>query len=85
VEGARLFRLLGEPTRLRLLLLLAARAEVSVTDLAEAAGRSLPVTSLQLGLLRRRGVVTSRQAGKRVYYRLHSPLVAGLLRRVRGD
>jgi ArsR family transcriptional regulator len=80
-----LFRALGGPTRLRLLLLLAARAEVSVNDLAEAAGRSLPATSNQLGLLRRCGVVTSRRAGKRVYYRLHSPLVAELLPQVRGD
>jgi ArsR family transcriptional regulator len=80
-----LFRVLGGPTRLRLLLLLAARAEASVNDLAEAAGRSLAATSNQLGLLRRRGVVTSRRAGKRVYYRLQSPLVAELLPQVRGD
>jgi DNA-binding transcriptional ArsR family regulator len=80
-----LFRALAGPTRLRLLVLLAARAEVSVSDLAEAAGRSLPATSLQLGLLRRGGVVTSRRAGKRVYYRLHSPLVAELLPQVGGD
>jgi ArsR family transcriptional regulator len=80
-----LFRALAGPTRLRLLVLLAARAEVSVSDLAEAVGRSRQATSTQLGLLRRRGVVTSRRAGKRVYYRLHSPLAAELLRQVCED
>jgi DNA-binding transcriptional ArsR family regulator len=78
-----LFRVLSEPTRLRLLLLLAARAEVSVNDLAEAAGRSLPAASNQLGRLRRAGVVACRRAGKRVYYRLlRCPRVATLLRQV---
>jgi ArsR family transcriptional regulator len=82
-EAAQLFRLLGEPTRLRLLLLLADRGEASVGDLAAAAGRSQPAASLHLGLLRRAGVVTSRREWKRVYFRLSSPFAAALLRRVR--
>jgi DNA-binding transcriptional ArsR family regulator len=51
---------------------------------AEAAGRSQPATSINLGLLRRAGVVAPRREGKWVYYRLESPFAAELLRRVRG-
>jgi ArsR family transcriptional regulator len=84
-EAARLFRLLGDAGRLRMLLFLAARGEVSVNDLAEGAGRSQQATSTQLGLLRRCGVVAPRREGHRVYYRLSSPFVAEVLRRVYGD
>jgi ArsR family transcriptional regulator len=82
-EAADLFRLLGAPARLRLLLLLADRGEVCAGDLAAAAGQSPSAGHAQLGLLRRGGVVTSRRQGQRVYYRLGSPLVAALLRQVR--
>jgi DNA-binding transcriptional ArsR family regulator len=83
-EAARLFRLLGEPTRLRLLMLLAARGEVSAGDLAAATNRSQSASCIHLGLLRRGGVVISRRVGRRVYYRLSSPRAAALLRRVGG-
>jgi DNA-binding transcriptional ArsR family regulator len=67
-----------------MLMLLAGRGEVFVTSLAECSGRAQSTTSFQLGLLRRAGVVTSRRAGKRVYYRLGSPFAAEPLRRVGG-
>jgi DNA-binding transcriptional ArsR family regulator len=82
--AADLFRLLGEPTRLRLLLLLAARGEVSVNDLGEAVDRSQPVVSAHLILSRRCRVIVPRREGRRVYYRLNSTFVADVLRRVDG-
>ncbi len=65
---ARMFRLLGDPTRLSLLLhcLEAPRA---VSDLAEAVGLSLPLTSHHLRLLRTAGLVESDRDGRRVLYR----------------
>jgi DNA-binding transcriptional ArsR family regulator len=84
-KAAGLFRLLGDPARLRLLLLLADRGEVCAGDLAVAAGQSPSAGHARLGLLRRGGVLTSQRQGQRVYYRLSSPLVAGLLLRVDGD
>jgi ArsR family transcriptional regulator len=82
-DVARLFRLLGDQGRLRMLLLLASRGEVSAGDLAEAIRRSQSSASVQLGLLRLAGVVASRREGRRVYYRLSSPFAAALLQRVR--
>jgi ArsR family transcriptional regulator len=84
-EAARLFRLLGDPVCLRLLLRLADRGEACVADLAAATGRSQSATSTRLGLLRLAGVVAPRREGKCVYYRLSSPLAAALLRRVRAE
>jgi DNA-binding transcriptional ArsR family regulator len=83
-EAAQLFRLLGEPTRLRLLLFLAARGEAPVGALVEAAGQSYATTSNHLVQLRLTGVVTPRREGKRMYYRVISPLAADLVRRACG-
>ena len=81
-EAARLFRALGHATRLRLLLCLADRGELPAGALGKTSRRSRSNTSKRLLLLRLSGVVASRRAGRHVYYRLHSPFVAVLLRQV---
>ncbi|MGK5671535.1 ArsR/SmtB family transcription factor [Micromonospora sp. URMC 106] len=60
---------LGSPTRQRIMMLFAQGAELSVGEVAERAGISQATASQQLTLLRRGRVVTSRRAGKTVYYR----------------
>jgi DNA-binding transcriptional ArsR family regulator len=79
-EAARLFHLLSDPTRLRIVQALACRGKASAGDLAEATGRSRSSVSINLGLLRRAGVVESRREGRWAYYRLSSPFVAALVR-----
>jgi DNA-binding transcriptional ArsR family regulator len=81
-EAARLFRLLGKPARLRLLLVLRDQGEAWVGDLIAAAGLSRYVARRHLPLLRRRGVIGHRKAGQRAFYRITSPLVLDLLRDV---
>jgi DNA-binding transcriptional ArsR family regulator len=81
-KAALLFRLLGEPSRLRLLLVLADRGEASVGDLAGATGLSQPAASNHLMLLRRGQVVDGRREGHKTFYRISSPLAAELLERV---
>lgn len=68
-ELARLFRLLGDETRLRLLLLLNERRERNVSELAHALGRSQPAVSAHLRLLRQAGLVEPRRNGQDVIYR----------------
>ncbi len=82
-EAASLFRLLGDPTRLRLLALLAERGEVSVTNISGALGEGQTMVSYHLSLLRLGGVIGCRRRGKWNYYRLTSPLAAELLGNVR--
>jgi DNA-binding transcriptional ArsR family regulator len=81
-QAARTFRLLGNRTRLRLLLALRDRGELSARDLAAAAGRARSALSNDLFRLRAAGVVGRRRAGQQTFYHLGSPFVARLLHRV---
>ena len=62
-------RLLADPTRLRLLLLLE-QEELSVAELQEILGMGQSRISSHLAQLKRAGVVEDRRAGKNVYYGL---------------
>jgi ubiquinone/menaquinone biosynthesis C-methylase UbiE/biotin operon repressor len=69
-----LLRLLADPTRLRLLLLLE-EAELSVAELQDILGMGQSRISTHLAQLKRAGVVEDRRAGKNVYY--GAPKIAG--------
>ena len=62
------FRLLADPTRVRLLCALADGAELDVTTLAEIAGVAQPATSQHLARLRLAGAVDVRKDGRRSLY-----------------
>ena len=62
-----LLRLLADPTRLRLLLLLE-QEELSVAELQDILGMGQSRISSHLAQLKRAGVVEGRRAGKNVYY-----------------
>src|SRR5687767_7045271 len=62
-------RLLADPTRLRLLLLLE-QAELSVAELQEILGMGQSRISSHLAQLKRVGAVEDRRSGKNVYYGL---------------
>src|SRR3954453_9076711 len=62
-----LLRLLADPTRLRLLLLLE-QEELSVVELQQILGMGQSRISSHLAQLKRAGVVADRRVGKNVYY-----------------
>src|SRR6266508_2796953 len=62
-----LLRLLADPTRLRLLLLLE-QEELSVAELQQILGMGQSRISGHLAQLKRAGVVADRRVGKNVYY-----------------
>ena len=62
-------RLLADPTRLRLILLLE-QEELSVAELQDIMGMGQSRISSHLAQLKRAGVVMDRRAGKNVYYAL---------------
>src|SRR5436853_897714 len=62
-----LLRLLADPTRLRLLLLLE-QEELSVAELQEVLGMGQSRISSHLAQMKRAGVVADRRVGKNVYY-----------------
>jgi DNA-binding transcriptional ArsR family regulator len=73
------FKLLGDPTRARLLYALLEAGELCVCDLSAATGTAETTVSQALRLLRASGVVTGRREGRNIYYRLSDAHVRLLL------
>ena len=81
--ASRLFKALGDETRLRIVALLA-HGELCVCHLQEALGLSQPHVSRHLAVLRAAGVVADRRERKWVYYRLARQPSAECERHLRG-
>ena len=80
---AKYFRAFGEPTRLRILELVA-DGERSVGELVAATGQPQPKVSNHLACLRWCGFVTARRAHRRVYYSIADTRVIEMLELARG-
>lgn len=79
---AETFRLLGDPTRVKLLDALAAE-ELCVCDLATLVGGSVSAVSHQLSSLRALRLVRTRRSGRQVYYALDDAHILSLLQQGR--
>mgnify|MGYP005840249629 FL=1 len=69
-QSAAKLKALGDPTRLRLAVLLAAHSDVCVCNLAESLGEAEFKISRHLGVMRASGLVEVRREGVWKYYRL---------------
>jgi ArsR family transcriptional regulator, lead/cadmium/zinc/bismuth-responsive transcriptional repressor len=78
VPVADLFRLLGDPTRLRIVLACVNEAR-AVGAIAEALGLSQSLVSHHLRLLRAARVVRAERAGKQVFYVAADRHISGML------
>jgi len=78
-SGAGIFRALGDPERLRLLLRLAA-GEICVSELAEQEGEKITTVSARLKLLSSARLVRRRRDAKHVFYALADDHVLELIR-----
>jgi DNA-binding transcriptional ArsR family regulator len=67
---AKYFKVLAEPTRVRVLELLADGGELSVSQLMQSLGQSQSKVSNHLACLRWCGFVTTRREHRVVYYRV---------------
>lgn len=67
------FRLLSDPTRLRLVNELHGGGELTVGELVERLEISYATASKQLALLRAHGTVARRREGTKVHYRIADP------------
>ncbi len=77
---AKVFRLLEDPTRLRILWFLC-HCEECVTDIGAVVGMSVAAVSHHLQVLRRAGILVSERRGKEIYYTLAATHEARLLHR----
>lgn len=77
---AHVFKALGDPTRVRLLSLIAAHSggEACVCDLTELVGLTQPTVSHHLKLLVDAGLITREQRGRWSYHRIVQPALDAL-------
>jgi ArsR family transcriptional regulator len=75
---AELLRVLGHPTRVRILELLK-DGELSVGELQAALALDSSGTSQHVGVLRKQGLLESRRQGTSVFYRVRDPRIFQLL------
>ncbi len=78
LDLADTFKLLGDPTRLKIVLALS-REELCVCDLASVLGASQSAVSHSLRLLRQMDIVRFRRVGKCAYYTLDDEHIGRLL------
>lgn len=78
-DMAEMFRLLGDPTRVRILFALLDAGELCVGELGAIVGASDTKISQAMRLLRAAGAVRNRRDGRHIYYRLHDEHIRDLL------
>ena len=76
IQPDQFFKILSDPTRLHMLMLLAGEPELCVCELTHALDVIQPKISRHLALLREAEVVLDRRQGQWIYYRLSPELPA---------
>lgn len=84
-ETARMLRCLGHPVRLRIIDLLEAKDELTVTEIYEALELEQAVCSQHLTLMRDKGILKHRRDGVNVLYRIGDRRVYKVLGCLRGQ
>lgn len=72
-ELTSLFKLLSDPTRLNILMLLS-KGERNVSSICDELKLPQPTVSHHLGLLRMNNVINNRRSGKQVFYSINGTL-----------
>lgn len=76
---AEMFRLLGDPTRVRILFTLLEVGEMTVSEIAEVVETTETKVSQGLRLLRTAGTVRTRRDGRHIHYHLDDEHIRSLL------
>ena len=75
----KLFKLLADETRLKIVYLLLREAELNVRTLCKLLGQSQPAVSHHLAIMRNGGLIDSRRDGKHNFYHLKRDRFEALL------
>lgn len=77
---ARIFALIGDPTRIRILSLLSKKGKVKVSDIARQVHMGMACVSHHLQLLKDNRLVASTRRGNSIFYRLtDNPFINNLI------
>ena len=74
MDEQRIFDVMGDATRRRLLALLVTEGELCVCEMTVAVSDIQPKVSRHLSIIREAGLVTVRRRGTWMYYRIAAPL-----------
>ncbi len=74
------FRMVGDPTRLKICYLLCHHDELSVSDISSVVGVSISAVSHTLRKLKQVGIVNERRDFRHVYYRMEKSKFTKILR-----
>jgi ArsR family transcriptional regulator len=79
------FKALSEVSRYRIFCILAEQPKVSVSDLAEILGLSLPLISQHIKVLEQAGLLQKEREGKKVFPRIEqtNPFVKDIVKTIR--
>jgi len=83
-KACDIFQQLGDPTRLKILCLLA-HSEQCVNNIALSVNMSAPAVSHHLRVLRQTGLITNHRDGKEIYYKLAADKKASLVHKIIDD
>lgn len=83
-KACDIFQQLSDPTRLKILWLLA-HSEQCVNNVALAVNMSAPAVSHHLRMLRQANLISHRRAGKEIYYKLNTDKKSQLVHKIIDD
>jgi ArsR family transcriptional regulator len=78
-NAAKLFKVLGDETRLEILHSLI-KKEKCVCEIINEVKKSQPTISLHLNRMEREGLLESERRGRMIFYRIKNPKIAMLLK-----
>lgn len=78
-KEAEIFKALGHPTRLWIVMQLADGVEHCVCEFVEAVGVDFSTISQHLAVLRQSGIIEDDKRGKQVFYKLACPCIASMI------
>ena len=81
----KIFKLLADESRMKILLALAQDGEMHVSALCDMLGQSQPAVSHHLTLMRLTGLVNFRRDGKNNFYRVESGQIRDVLEQLFAD
>lgn len=78
-KTAKLFKLLGDETRIKILLSIM-KKEKNVLEIVKEVKKSQPVISIHLNRMEREGLLESERVGRMIFYRLKNQKIAELIK-----
>jgi ArsR family transcriptional regulator len=78
-HAAKLFKLLGDETRLKILNSLI-KKEKCVCEIIAEVKKSQPTISIHLNRMEREGLLESERRGRMIFYRIKNPKIVALLK-----